>query len=70
MALDIVEMFTTHAGGFRGAAPRRGFNRPLLADNVQLATLQRCLNALGHELDLVVRDAATGALLGQVTSAP
>lgn len=38
--------------------------------NVQISTLQRYLDALGYVLDIAIRDAETGEIIGHATLAP
>ncbi len=77
VALDLAHVLY-HARRERGlsqaaAAARAGLRQQAVSrlekavGNVQLATLQRYLSALGYSIDLVIKDADTGDIVGTTT---
>ena len=80
IALDLAQLLF-HLRQERGlsqtaAAARAGMRQQAVSrlekavGNVQLATLQRYLTALGYRIDIVIKDNDTGTVIGTASLAP
>ena len=66
-AQGLSQTAAAHLAGLRHQAVSR-FEQP--GTNVQLATAQRYLAALGYTIEIAVRETKTGKVLGSATLAP